>query len=277
MPAGTRIHNPVHDGKTSATGTRVTRTGPAASVGIPNAMCIDPEPRKTSADQPGRGETPTRRHRVGLTRPQAIIRRMDAAAHGLRGAIRNVARMLAIIDYEHEEDQRLFGYSRSPPPAYVNLREAARGAVEEAGAPTAPAGSNRPASRAETPLAARWPTPATINRHDHRVQELRRRTDGDLPEPGLRRPGPLLLGPRRTLRRTGDRHRSVAERRTHPAPPDRAGRQLLARLRTPPAPEPLGAAGEPARERLRAPRSERPASRRPDARDIGRTAADSRR
>ena len=70
--------------------------------------------------------------------------------------------MLAIVDYEHEEDMRVFGYSRDPVPAYVNLREAARGAVEEAGAPAAPTGDDRPETTAETPLAARWPTPATV-------------------------------------------------------------------------------------------------------------------
>lgn len=59
-----------------------------------------------------------------LTRPQAIIRRMDAAAHGLRGAMESLARTLAIVDYEHEEDMRVFGYSRDPVPAYVNLRAA---------------------------------------------------------------------------------------------------------------------------------------------------------
>ena len=91
---------------------------------------------------------------MGLTRPQAICRRMDAAAHGLRGAMRNLARMLAIVDFEHEEDMRVFGYSRNPAPAYVNLREAARGAVEEAGAPAAPTGSDdRPETRPERP----WP------------------------------------------------------------------------------------------------------------------------
>ena len=99
---------------------------------------------------------------MGMTRPQAIIRRMDAAAHGLQGAMRSLARMLAIVDYEHEEDMRVFGYSRDPVPAYVNLREAARGAVEEAGAPAPPADNNRPKSPAGTPLAARWPTPATV-------------------------------------------------------------------------------------------------------------------
>ena len=97
---------------------------------------------------------------MGLTRPQAIIRRMDAAGHGLRGAMKNLARMLAIVDYEREEDMRVFGYSRDPAPRYVNLREAARGALEEAGAPVAPTGDDRPETPAETPLAARWPTPA---------------------------------------------------------------------------------------------------------------------
>ena len=46
--------------------------------------------------------------------------------------------MLAIVDFEHEEDKRVFGYSRNPAPHYVNLREATRRAVEEAGAPAAP-------------------------------------------------------------------------------------------------------------------------------------------
>ena len=99
---------------------------------------------------------------MGLTRPQAIIRRMDAAGHGLRGATRNLARMLAIVDYEREEDMRVFGYSRDPAPRYVNLREAARGALEEAGAPATPTGDDRPVAPAAPPLAARWPTPATV-------------------------------------------------------------------------------------------------------------------
>ena len=152
--------------------------------------------------------------------------------------------MLAIVDYEHEEDMRVFGYSRDPAPRYVNLREAARGALEEAGAPVAPTGDNRPESPGRNAPGREVASARGRNRrrHDHRVQELRRRTDGDLPEPRLRRPRPLLLDPGRTLRRPGGRHRSVAERRTHPPAPERAGPQLLARLRTPPAPEPLGAA-----------------------------------
>ena len=93
---------------------------------------------------------------MGLTKPQAISRRMDAAAHGLRGAMANLARMLAIVDYEHEEDKRVFGYSRNPAPHYVNLREAARGAVEEAGAA---ASGDRPETPAGTPMATRWPAP----------------------------------------------------------------------------------------------------------------------
>ena len=97
---------------------------------------------------------------MGLTRPQAIIRRIDAAGNGLEGGMRNLARMLAIVDFEHEEDRRVFGYSRDPAPPYVNLREAARGAVEEAGAPVAPTGDDRPETPPETPLAARWPTSA---------------------------------------------------------------------------------------------------------------------
>ncbi len=96
---------------------------------------------------------------MGLTRPQAIRRRMDAAAQGLRGAMASLARMLAIVDFEHEEDMRVFGYSRNPPPHYVNLREAARGAVAEAGAPVARTGEDQPKPPAGTPLAARWPTP----------------------------------------------------------------------------------------------------------------------
>ncbi len=96
---------------------------------------------------------------MGLTRPQAIRRRMDAAGHGLSGAMANLARMLAIVDFEHDEDKRVFGYSRNPAPHYVNLREAARGAVEEAGAPVAPTDDDQPEPLAETPLAARWPRP----------------------------------------------------------------------------------------------------------------------
>ena len=96
---------------------------------------------------------------MGLTRPQAITRRMDAAAHGLRGAMANLARMLAIVDFEHGEDVRVFGYSRNPAPHYVNLREAARGAVEEAGAPPVPTDDDQPETPAGTPLAARWPPP----------------------------------------------------------------------------------------------------------------------
>ena len=180
---------------------------------------------------------------MGLTRPQAIIRRMDAAGHGLHGAIRSLARMLAIVDYEHEEDMRVFGYGRDPVPAYVNLREAARGAVEEAGGGGG-AHRQRPAEGPGRAAPGREMANACgRNRHDHRVQELRRRTDGDLPEPGLRRPRPLLLDPGRTLRRPGatdiDRWPNAEP---DPPAPDRAGRQLLARLRTPPAPEPLGAA-----------------------------------
>ncbi len=60
-----------------------------------------------------------RKHRVGLTRPQAISRRMEAAAHRLRGAMANLARMLAIVDFEHAEDKRVFGYSRNPAPGPI--------------------------------------------------------------------------------------------------------------------------------------------------------------
>ena len=61
---------------------------------------------------------------MGLTRPQAIIRRMDAAAHGLRGAMANLARMLAIVDYEREEDERVFRLQPRPGAA---LRQPPRG------------------------------------------------------------------------------------------------------------------------------------------------------
>ena len=115
---------------------------------------------------------------------------------------------------------------------------------------------------AESPLAARWPTP-TAGAATATIVVFK--SFGGEP------PATLLLDPGRTFRRLGDRHRSVAECRTDPATPDRAGQQLLARL------NPAGARGESARERLPAPRSERPASRRPDARDTGRTAAGPRR
>ena len=95
-----------------------------------------------------------------MTRPEAIARRMHAAARGLQGPIANLARMLAIVDFEHDEDVRVFGCSRSPAPHYANLREAARLAVEDAGAPPT-LDENRPQTSAETPLAARWPAPTT--------------------------------------------------------------------------------------------------------------------
>ena len=97
---------------------------------------------------------------MGLTRPERIIRRIDAAGHELRGSIRTLARMLAIVDYEHEEDRRVFGCSRSPPPHYVNLREAARHTVEKAGAPAAPTGDKGPQNSTGNPSADGGPTPA---------------------------------------------------------------------------------------------------------------------
>ena len=80
---------------------------------------------------------------MGLTRPEAITERMDAASAGLEGGIRSLARMLAIVDYEHDEDKRVFGCSRNPAPHYVELRKAARNAVAEAGGPTAASGNGR--------------------------------------------------------------------------------------------------------------------------------------
>ena len=85
---------------------------------------------------------------MGLTRPQAIIRRMDAAGHVLRGAMRNLARMLAIVDYEHEEDMRMFGYSCDPAPRY--RRRPSRTGPAPAASP-----ASRPATDTSTP---RWPT-----------------------------------------------------------------------------------------------------------------------
>ena len=44
----------------------------------------------------------------------------------------HLARMLAMVDHEHEEDKRAVGCSPGPSSQYVNLREAARAAVDEA-------------------------------------------------------------------------------------------------------------------------------------------------
>ena len=70
------------------------------------------------------------------TRPEAVTERMDAASVGLDGSIRQLARMLAIVDYERDEDLRVFGFSRKPEAHYAELREAARQAVAEAGGRT---------------------------------------------------------------------------------------------------------------------------------------------
>lgn len=76
---------------------------------------------------------------------------MDTASIGLDGAIRELARMLAIVDYEHEEDKRVFGCSREPAEAYIGLREAARQAVSEACA----GAEARWGCRKDTPSATR--------------------------------------------------------------------------------------------------------------------------
>ena len=57
---------------------------------------------------------------------------METAGRGLEGTMRNLARMLAIVDFEEDEDKRVFGFSRSPGTHYANLREAARAAVTNA-------------------------------------------------------------------------------------------------------------------------------------------------
>lgn len=85
------------------------------------------------------------------TRPEAIEERMDAASIGLEGGIRSLARMLARVDYEHDEDKRVFGCSRAPAEAYVRLREAARQAVDEASA----GADTSWACRKDTPSATR--------------------------------------------------------------------------------------------------------------------------
>ncbi len=85
---------------------------------------------------------------------------MDAAGYGLGGPMANLARMLAIVDFEHEEDKRV-RLQPQPGAAHVNLREATKRAVEEAGAPAAPTDDDQPETPAGTPLAARWPTAET--------------------------------------------------------------------------------------------------------------------
>lgn len=57
---------------------------------------------------------------------------METAGRGLEGTMRNLARMLAVVDFEEDEDKRVFWFSRSPGSHYVNLRDAARAAVTEA-------------------------------------------------------------------------------------------------------------------------------------------------
>ena len=65
------------------------------------------------------------------TRPDAISKQMDAACAGLGdGPMRSLARMLAAVDYEHDEDRRVFGLRKAAPPHYENLIEAARNAVD---------------------------------------------------------------------------------------------------------------------------------------------------
>ena len=44
--------------------------------------------------------------------------------------MRSLARMLAVVDYEHDEDRRVFGFSKAAPAHYANLREAARNVVD---------------------------------------------------------------------------------------------------------------------------------------------------
>ena len=75
------------------------------------------------------------------TRPTAIRRHMDEASRGLTGTTRNLARMLAIVDCEEDEDKRVFGFSRAPAAHYVNLVKAASAVVAEARA-AVPGGSS---------------------------------------------------------------------------------------------------------------------------------------
>ena len=56
---------------------------------------------------------------------------MDQAARGLGdGAMATLARMLAAVEYEHDEDVRVFGFSRQAPPHYQALRDAAHTTIE---------------------------------------------------------------------------------------------------------------------------------------------------
>ena len=50
-----------------------------------------------------------------LTRPEAVMRRMDAAGFGLRGAMANLARMLAIVDFEATGREHPRPRASSPP------------------------------------------------------------------------------------------------------------------------------------------------------------------
>ena len=65
-------------------------------------------------------------------RVDAARKAMDEASEGLDGRVRQLARMLALVDFERREDQRVFGFVTSPGEHYDRLREASRAVVEEA-------------------------------------------------------------------------------------------------------------------------------------------------
>ncbi len=60
-----------------------------------------------------------------------MTERMDESARGLGdGPMASLARMLAAVEYEHDEDRRVFGFSTAAPPHYQRLREAAHNVVD---------------------------------------------------------------------------------------------------------------------------------------------------
>ena len=57
-------------------------------------------------------------------------RSRERAGDGLDGPVEQLARMLAVVDYERDEDVRVFGFTKRVDEEYSNLCQAARNVVE---------------------------------------------------------------------------------------------------------------------------------------------------
>ncbi|MDE0456084.1 MAG: hypothetical protein OXI15_02215 [Chromatiales bacterium] len=79
-----------------------------------------------------------RQRRQVLTRPEALRRHMDRAAAGITDeSSRQLARALAVIEYEDAEDKRVFGFvTRPPQQPYLNLRRTAEAIVDRSKQPS---------------------------------------------------------------------------------------------------------------------------------------------